>query len=470
MLKRNLQDYIEQFRNKKILICGLGRSNMPVVNILTQHDIPVIIYDKNNINNLDNNKNIIYRLGDESVWDEDFDIIVRTPGMNFHDSRITKLRENGAVVTSEIEIFFDLCPCLTIGITGSDGKTTTTSIISDILKNSGYTVHTGGNIGNSILENINNIKSHDIAVLELSSFQLISMAKSPDISVITNISPNHLDVHKDMQEYIEAKKQIFMHQNIFSRTIINFNNNITKDFAQDIKSRYIYFGSKINNISNSSKNIVWVDENNNIIYTENNKNEIIMNTKEIRILGNHNIENYLAAIACVKELVNNDSIIKTAREFSGVKHRLEFVRNINGVNYYNDSIATTPSRTINGALSVFENKKIILIAGGYDKKIPFENLAEEIIKKVSVLILMGDSAPKIYDNIIKNNQYDKNSLSIVNVNNMNEAVLETQKYLKNVKNPEDYVVILSPACASYGLYKNFEERGQDFINIINNIK
>lgn len=443
---------------------------MPVVNILTQHDIPVIIYDKNNINNLDNNKNIIYRLGDESVWDEDFDIIVRTPGMNFHDSRITKLRENGAVVTSEIEIFFDLCPCLTIGITGSDGKTTTTSIISDILKNSGYTVHTGGNIGNSILENINNIKSHDIAVLELSSFQLISMAKSPDISVITNISPNHLDVHKDMQEYIEAKKQIFMHQNIFSRTIINFNNNITKDFAQDIKSRYIYFGSKINNISNSSKNIVWVDENNNIIYTENNKNEIIMNTKEIRILGNHNIENYLAAIACVKELVNNDSIIKTAREFSGVKHRLEFVRNINGVNYYNDSIATTPSRTINGALSVFENKKIILIAGGYDKKIPFENLAEEIIKKVSVLILMGDSAPKIYDNIIKNNQYDKNSLSIVNVNNMNEAVLETQKYLKNVKNPEDYVVILSPACASYGLYKNFEERGQDFINIINNIK
>ena len=195
-----------------------------------------------------------------------------------------------------------------------------------------------------------------------------------------------------------------------------------------------------------------------------------MNTKEIRILGNHNIENYLAAIACVKELVNNDSIIKTAREFSGVKHRLEFVRNINGVNYYNDSIATTPSRTINGALSVFENKKIILIAGGYDKKIPFENLAEEIIKKVSVLILMGDSAPKIYDNIIKNNKYDKNSLSIVNVNNMNEAVLETQKYLKNVKNPEDYGVILSPACASYGLYKNFEERGQDFINIINNIK
>lgn len=472
-----LQKFLKKFKNKKILICGLGRSNITVINLLISNKIFVDIYDKKDVlgfENLKFNKYVKFRISDESVWEEDYDIVIRTPGMSFYNEKIVNMREKNCFVTSEMEIFFELCPCMIIGVTGSDGKTTTTSIISEILKKSGKIVHTGGNIGNSLLDIIDKINEQDIVVLELSSFQLMSMTKSPDIAVVTNISPNHLDVHKNMEEYVYSKKQIILHQDCFSRAVLNYDNYETRNFEQNIRGNAVFFSSKVNIINKfKDKKIlgtwVWIDDDKNIIYTENNKHELILNINDIKIPGMHNVENYLASIGAIKKLVNIDNINQVAQEFSGVKHRIEFVRNINGVCYYNDSIATTPSRTINGALSVFNNKKIILICGGYDKKIPFDNLAQEIIKKVSYVILMGDSAQKIHENILK---YNNNLLKINIVNNMKEAIFETQKYLENVNNidKKDYVVVLSPACASYGLYKNFEERGQDFINLVNNIK
>ncbi len=471
-----LQKFLKKFENKKILICGLGRSNITVINLLISNKIFVDIYDKKNVLSFENlklNKYVKFRIGDERVWDENFDIVIRTPGISFYDDKIVHMRQKNCVVTSEMEIFFELCPCVIIGVTGSDGKTTTTSIISEILKKNGKIVHTGGNIGNSLLSIIDKINEQDIVVLELSSFQLMSITKSPDIAVVTNISPNHLDVHKNMEEYVYSKKQIVLHQDCFSRAVLNYDNYETRNFEQNIRGNTVFFSSKLNIIDKfKNKRIpgtwVWIDDNKNIIYTENNKHELILNINNIKIPGVHNVENYLASIGAVKKLVNVNNIKQVAREFSGVKHRIEFVRNIDGVCYYNDSIATTPSRTINGSLSVFNSKKIILICGGYDKKILFDNLAQEIIKKVSYLILMGDSAQKIYDNILKYN----NLLKINIVNNMKEAIFETQKYLENIDSiyKNNYVVVLSPACASYGLYKNFEERGRDFINLVNNIK
>lgn len=466
-MQENYHDLIKNLKNKKIVFCGLGRSNIPFINMLTSEKINVIAYDSNPkekldeslVNNLGDNPNVKLRLADESVWNEDLDIIIKTPGMNFLSNKITNAREKGIIVTSEMEIFFDLCPCPIIGITGSDGKTTVTTIISEILKKQGFNVYIGGNIGNPILPEIQKIKKEDIAVVELSSFQLISMRKSPDVAVITNLSPNHLDVHKNMEEYIEAKKQIILHQNAFSKAVLNFDNPETLKMSNNVRGRIINFSRK-----EKLKNGVWIDENQDIIVSLKGKDNRIINVSDIKIPGNHNVENYLAAIACVHDLVDTKKIKNVASSFSGVTHRIEFVRNFNGVSYYNDSIASSPNRTISGTLSLFD-KKIILIAGGYDKKIPFNNLAEAIVKKVSVLILIGKTADQIENEIKKLKGQDKENLIIIRAKSMEEAVNSAAK-----NSASGDIVVLSPACASFDLYKNFEERGDHFKAIVNDLK
>lgn len=466
-MQKNYKDLINSLKNKTIMFCGLGKSNMPFLEILAKSGANIIAYDGKSSDKIDDSvirilksyKNIDCYLGDESAWELTPDILVRTPGMNFYNEKINNMRAKNVIVTSEMEIFFDYCPCPIIGITGSDGKTTVTSIISEILKRDGKTVHVGGNIGKPLLPDIEKIHKNDIAVVELSSFQLMSMRRSPDYAVITNISPNHLDIHSDMDEYVNAKKQIFLHQNAFSKTILNYDNAETRKFAGEVRGKITFFS-----FSEKLNSGVWKDDNNNIINSKNGKDEVIMNTDDIKIPGNHNIENYLAAIACVRDIVSKESIIKTAKEFEGVKHRIEFVKEVGGIKFYNDSIASTPTRTMSGALSVFEGK-ITLIAGGYDKKLTFTELASTINDKVSVLVLLGNTSEKIKSEVLSSKNYDPDKLKIYTVKSMEEAV--TTAYGNS---PPGSVVVLSPACASFDLYKNFEERGNDFKNLVNKIK
>lgn len=472
-MKENYIDFLNSLKNKKIMFCGIGRSNLPLIDIFTDNGINAIVYDskpkdkfdKDIIQKLENNPLVTLKIADESVWDGFVDIIIRTPGMHFLSSKINNARKNGIIVTSEMEIFFDFCPCPIIGITGSDGKTTVSTLISEMLKAQEKTVHLGGNIGTPLLPKISKISKHDIVVVELSSFQLISMRKSPEISVVTNISPNHLDVHKDMNEYVEAKKQIFLHQNAFSRTILNFDNKETANMEDLVRGKTIFFSRK-ENLENKPYG-VWIDKNKNIVYSsiENykHKNQIIMNVSDIKIPGNHNVENYLAAIAAVHDIVTPENIKKVANSFAGVKHRIEFVREVNGVSYYNDSIASSPNRTISGTLSLFD-KKIVLIAGGHDKKIPFDSLAKKITEKVSTLILMGQTSKKIMQEIEKLPENKVKNLKIIKVNSMEEAVENAKKIAK-----VGDIVVLSPASTSFDLYRDFEERGEHFKNLVNSI-
>lgn len=459
-------EFLKFLRGKRIMVCGLGLSNAKIIEIFYNAGAQVIACDARDRNDIKPeiidyiiSKGISHRFGKGYIDNLNCDIIVRTPGMNFLSPTITKARNRGIIVTSEIEIFFDLCPCKIIGITGSDGKTTVTTIISEILKNSGKKVFVGGNIGTPLLPQINNITENDIVVAELSSFQLISMRKSPDISVITNISPNHLDIHRDMDEYVNAKKNIILHQGAFSKAILNYDNQNTRELSSYVRGKVLFFSSK-----SSLSNGVWVNNQGDIIFSKNFNNTKVINSRDIKIPGHHNLENYLAAIATVWEDTNVSSIKNIARDFSGVEHRMEFVKIVNGVSYYNDSIGTSPNRVICGCLSFFKNK-IILIAGGYDKHIPFDNLGEEITKKVKIIILFGQTAGSIEKAVKNSKGYYPGNPKIIQVNNMEEAV--NMAKLNSVKGDH---VVLSPACASFGYYKNFEERGNHFKKLVNDIK
>ena len=466
-MQKSYRDFIDKLKSKTVMFCGLGKSNMPFLEILAKNRVNIVAYDGKSADKIDSlvikilksYENIKCYLGDETAWSLTPDILIRTPGINFNNEKIRKMREKNVTITSEMEIFFDYCPCPIIGVTGSDGKTTVTSIISEILKRDGKTVHVGGNIGKPLLPEIEKISKNDIAVVELSSFQLMSMRKSPEYAVITNISPNHLDIHSDMDEYVNAKKQIFLHQNAFSNTVLNYDNAETRKFASEVRGRVTFFS-----LREKLSSGVWKDDKNNIICSKNGKDELIISADDIKIPGNHNIENYLAAIACVHDIVSKDSIFETAKTFEGVRHRIEFVREVGGIKFYNDSIASTPTRTINGALSVF-NGHITLIAGGYDKKLTFTEFASKINEKVSVLVLLGNTSEKIKNEVLKSKNYNPNKLKIFIVDNMQKAVITAYE-----NSPPGGTVILSPACASFDLYKNFEERGNDFKNLVNQIK
>ncbi len=459
-MEKNITDFFNDIKGKKIAFCGLGVSNLPLVKLFAEKGMDILACDKVDENNVSNeilnlkNLGVKLKLGKDYLKDLNVDIIFRSPGINFLHPELQKARQNGTIVTSEMEVFFDLCPCKIIAVTGSDGKTTTSTIISKILERSGKKVHLGGNIGTPLLPTIEKINKNDIAVVELSSFQLMSMRSGPDIAVVTNIGPNHLDVHKDMNEYISAKKNIFVHQNAFSKTILNFDNKITKDFYGECRGKTIFFSaSKELNCGAFIKNGV-------IYFKSGDKCTHVLNAQDIKIPGIHNVENYLAAICATIDEVNIDDIVYVAKNFNGVEHRIEFVRNFNSVKYYNDSIASTPTRVIKGTLSLFD-RKIILIAGGYDKKVPFDAFGDAVVNKVSHLILLGQTADKI-EKVVKNSsKYTEGNPEIVKVDNMAQAVNLAREIAKNGD-----IVALSPACASFGLYKNFDERGKHFKSLV----
>ncbi len=457
--------FFEKFKDKKIAFIGFGVSNFDSICLFLRKGLDVTVLDRTSENNLDEKASDLKNKGAKFVCGDgylsclsNFDIVVRSPGVYFNKAELQNAIKNGVVVTSEMELFFDLCPCKIIAVTGSDGKTTTTTIIAEMLKCEGYNVYIGGNIGKALLPEIEKINSDDIIVVELSSFQLISMRKSPDIAVITNISPNHLDIHKNMDEYIGAKRNIILHQNGFGNLILNLDNNLSN--SQEIFARG--FVKKFSR-KEKVKNGAFFDEKTQKIYfSKNDELTEVLKASDIIIPGVHNIENYLAAISAIFELVSVDSVKKVARMFKGVKHRIELIRERDGVKWYNDSIATSPTRTIAG-LKCFNNN-IILIAGGYDKNFDYGCLAPELLKKVKNLILMGNTAKKIELAVKNDDGYNENNIKIFNVSNMEEAVDMAQ----NVAADGD-IVFFSPASASFDLYKNFEQRGDHFRSVVNGL-
>ena len=455
----NTQQFFRYLKGKTVAFCGVGRTHMPLIKLFQEKGAVVTVRDQRPLEKLGENGEILrslgveLRLGEDYLQDLNEDIIFRTPGMRYHLPQLEEARARGCAVTSELELFFRLCPCKIYGVTGSDGKTTTTSIIAEFLKAQGRTVHLGGNIGKPLLPEIESIAPEDVAVVELSSFQLISMRESPDVAVVTNLSPNHLDVHKDMQEYIDAKKNILLHQGALSRTVLNAGNDITAGFAPEVRGDCWMFrrGAPV-------ERGVWCDGES--IYVHGEK---LLEIAQIKIPGWHNVENYMAAIAAVWGDVEPQTIRHVAETFAGVEHRAEFVRELGGVKYYNDSIATSPTRVISGMLSLFP-QKILMIAGGYDKHIPFEPLGPAVCEKVKTLILLGSTAQKIQDAVMAAPQYREGCPEILRVETMEEAVAAAAAHAQ----PGD-IVSLSPACAAFDLYPNFEVRGRHFKEIVNKL-
>lgn len=456
------KEFFSKINGKRIAVCGIGISNTPLIENFLSRGARVFACDRRTKEAIGavadelEAKGAELRLGENYLKNLEVDIIFRTPGMNYYLPELVKARENGIAVTSEMEVFFEVCPATIFAVTGSDGKTTTTTLIAKMLEAEGKRVHIGGNIGRPLLPLIEEIKPDDYVVVELSSFQLISMRKSPDVAVVTNVAPNHLDVHKDMDEYINAKKNVLLHQNAFSRTVLNDDNEITRGFGNEVRGQYMHF-SMTTPVSNGA----WISEDGTIYMAYRRMIAPILNKEDIAIIGDHNVENYLAAISAVWGYAGADSILKVAREFAGVEHRIEFVRDVNGVKYYNDSIASSPTRTIAG-LKAF-NQKIILIAGGYDKHIPFEPMAPYVNEKVKLLILTGPTAEKI-EKAIKSDASYNDSVEIVHASNMVEAV-----GLANEKAQKGDIVSLSPACASFDAYPNFAARGNHFKEIVNSL-
>ncbi len=456
------KQFFEQIKGKKIAMCGIGISNTPLIMNFLNKGAKVYACDRRSRELIGDVADKIesagaeLRLGEGYLDNLEVDIIFRTPGMNWNLDQLDAARKKGIAVTSEMEVFFDLCPATIFAVTGSDGKTTTTTLIAKMLEAEGKKVFVGGNIGKPLLPEIENITSEDFVVVELSSFQLISMRKSPDIAVVTNVAPNHLDVHKDMDEYVEAKKNIILHQNAFSRTVLNRDNDITESFRKDVRGQSLGFS-----MERKLNNGAWLDKDGNLHMAYRGMDVPILNRKDIAIIGDHNVANYLTAITAVWGYVGVDSIRKVAKEFGGVEHRIEFVREVNGVKYYNDSIASSPTRTIAG-LKAFD-KKVHLIAGGYDKHIPFEPMVPYVIEKVKKLYLCGDTADKIEKAVAEDKEY-KGTPEIIRVKNIAEAV--EKAHLDTV--PGD-IVTLSPACASFDCFPNFAERGNYFKDLVNKL-
>ena len=461
-----LEKFKDFIKNKSISVIGIARSNIPLIEFLQKCGVEKITArDKNK--DIEKTFDIKYILGDNYLDDLCEDIIFKTPAIRRDLPQLINAQNNGSIITSEMELFFMLCPAKTIAITGSEGKTTTTTIIGEILKSAGKTVYVGGNIGEPLLNKIENITKNDYAVLELSSFQLFDLDNNnfkPDYAVIVNITPNHLDWHKDMEEYANAKKIIYKNQKDSDRLVLSFDNDITRN----IKNNAYFFSKNI--LPNDYKNGVYCDGET-IFVRENRIEKKSMNKNDIFIKGEHNVWNFMAAIGVTHDIAGNEAIINVAKNFGGVPHRIEFIRELDGIAYYNSSIDSSPTRTI-AALNYFDylqkEKKIIVILGGSDKKISFDPLAPVVYKKAKAAILYGATKEKIKqcfddykNNFVGDGVPDVPHMHINIAENFDSAVMTA----KSLADSGD-IVLLSPACASFGEFKDFEERGNRFKELV----
>ncbi|HIX31667.1 MAG TPA: UDP-N-acetylmuramoyl-L-alanine--D-glutamate ligase [Firmicutes bacterium] len=463
-----LNEYLDSLKGKRVAVIGIGVSNTPLIELLLGYGISVTACDKKERGAFGDLADRLEKwgcrlqLGETYLQGLDQDVIFRSPGIRPDIPEFLAAAQRGSTITSEMEVFFDVCPCHTIGVTGSDGKTTTTTIIAELLKAAGKTVYVGGNIGHPLLSEVTKMKNGDYAVLELSSFQLLTMEKSPEIAVVTNLAPNHLNVHKGMEEYVRAKANIFLHQNVAQKVILNYDNDLTRAFADQAPGKVVFFSRK----DPQHGDVVLRDDV--ITVKEGASARAVLPVRDIAIPGVHNVENYMAAVAAVDGLVDDEVIRTVAASFAGVEHRIELVRELHGVRYYNDSIASSPTRTIAGLRSF--RQKVILIAGGKDKDIPYDALGPEIVEHVKFLVLtggdvLGSTVPKICTAVLNAPGYHAQDLPVLFVDDFDKAVQAAAAHAQ-----EGDVVLLSPASTSFDKFANFMERGNRFKAIVNHLE
>ena len=463
-VNKKLEEFNEYIKYRKVAIIGLGVSNVPLLDYLYEKKANVTVFDERNIDDISKDimdkitsYNFTFHLGKNCLENlNGFNVIFRSPSCLPTREELQQESSRGAIVTTEIEMLMQMAPCKVIGVTGSDGKTTTTSLINAILRKANYNTYLGGNIGTPLFTKLSEMKPDDIIVLELSSFQLMGMEISPNISVITNITPNHLNIHKDYNEYIEAKKNIFKYQNEDEIVVLNYDNEITRNCAKEAKSKVIFFSSK-EKLDNG-----FIVDDGIIKECEDKVRKHILNTKEVILRGNHNYENIATAIATTKGLVDLDIAIEAVKEFKPVEHRLELVKEIDGVKWYNDSVSSSPTRTIAGLHSFDE--EIILIAGGYDKNLDYTPIAKPIVEKVKGLILLGQTSDKIFDAVKQELENEHKDLDIYVCDSLEQTVLLGKKIAKSGQ-----IVLFSPASASFDMFKNFADRGNKFKKLVNQL-
>ena len=453
-----LEDFESNMKNQKIAVIGLGVSNIPLIDYLYKKNANVTVFDdreeeklEQNVINKIKDYGFKFYLGKGNLNNlKGFDLIFRSPSCLPTKPELIEEKNRGAIVTTEIEQLIKMAPCKIIGVTGSDGKTTTTTLTYEILKNAGYKVYLGGNIGIPLFTKLSEIEPDDIIVLELSSFQLMGMEISPEIAGITNITPNHLNIHKDYQEYIDAKKNIFKYQDENGVLVLNADNDITNSCRDEANGKVIMFSST-KKLENG-----FIVDNGIIKECEDGIRRHIIDTKDLKLKGEHNFQNICTALALTKGLVDIDKAVDTIKEFSGVHHRLELVRVIDGVEWYNDSASTSPTRGIS-ALNAFDNKEIVLIAGGADKNLDYTPIGRPIVENVRCLILIGQTANKIYEAVKKELELQNKNLDI----HMCESFKQSLDLAKRVAK-SGQIVLFSPASTSFDMFKDMYDRGDRF--------
>ena len=468
-----VNEYVESLKGKKVAFVGMGVANVPCAKWLAAHGVQVYACDRRDreyigediCNDLDR-LGVIFSLG-ENYLDvlPQMDLVFRSHGiLPFQNKWIGECIERGQKVTTEMEVFFRLCPSKIIGVTGSNGKTTTTTIIAKMLEAQGKKVYLGGNIGKALMPELEKITDKDFAVVELSSFQLLTMGNMvnrPDIAVVTNIEITHQDHHVNLDEYVDAKRNILIYQSADSKTVLNadcdysIGGKVYHDMRYDVRGTLCEFSVK-----HPVQNGAYLDSNGDIIYCENGRKTVLFNKDIIKIPGMHNVENYCTAISAVWGIVSPENMKKIAQTFTGVEHRIEFVRNYKGVKYYNDSIATSPSRVISG-LNAFD-QKIIMICGGSDKGNDMSQMVPLVLKKVKLLVLNGATADKIYEAVTSDPEYKNSGIEIEKTDTMENALM-----LAKEKAESGDIVSLCPACPAFDQFKTFEYRGRKYKELVN---
>jgi len=459
-MKRNFNDFKVFIKDKNVAVVGIGVSNIPLIEFLVKLGAKVTAFDRKNSDQLKeviekfSTMGVSFQLG-ENYLDNltGFQVVFKTPSMRIDSEALVRVKKEGAYITSEMEEFVRYCPAKVYGITGSDGKTTTTSLIYRILKEQGFNTWVGGNIGTPLFTKIEEMLPSDRVVLELSSFQLMTMTDSPEVALITNLSPNHLDMHKDMTEYVDSKKNIYQYQSNDNLLVLNKDNNITSSMIGEAKGKTYTFSIK----QEIAQGAYYKDE---VLYVMGAK---VCSKNEVKLKGMYNIENLLAAFSATCDEVSIDIMKKVAMTFTGVEHRNEFVRVLDEVEYYNNSIASSPTRTV-ASLLAFE-KPVILIAGGYDKNLPFEPLAFDGYEKIKALVLLGATKDKIKAAFDLLKEEKGIEVPVYITRSLEEAVEKSREIA--VKGD---IVTLAPACASFDMFPNFEVRGNRFKEIVNGLK
>ncbi len=446
---------------KEVLIIGLGISGLSTIKALNNLGANISVMDSKNEEDL---KDILTNIQDISIKKyfgtniidlNKVDLIVKSPGVPPNAEIIQKARKNNIEIITDIELAFRLSPTeKIITITGTNGKTTTTTLVGEILKRAKFNTYIVGNIGVGILQEIVKSKPEDVFVVEASSFQLEDIKQfRPKVSLVLNISPDHLDWHGSYENYINAKKNIFKNQGENDYIILNYDDKIIRNFKKEISANIIWF-SLLQKLSRG----IYLDGED-IIINDGIRENQLMSITDIRILGKHNLENILGSIGiCYAMGIDSEIIKQGIEDFKGVEHRLEYVTEKKGICFYNDSKGTNPEASIKAIEAI--STPIILIAGGYDKGVSFENFIKSFENKVKSLILLGETKEQI-----KNTAIEYGFQNYYLVDNMDEAVGLGYKLGRKGDS-----VLLSPACASWGMYKNFEERGKEFKKAVYRLK